>query len=126
MQDKPHDPAASSTQVAYQFARAAGYNVLGTEDAFVLLLDDLGSRKYVALFGNLELAPDVSFEQQAAHEALEMARALNAAFSIVGDAVQCEVSGQKVIGATYIDAAMRAVAQHHLSSARTAKSVATG
>jgi len=122
MHKKSRDPTASATQVAYRFALAAGYSVVGTEDAFAVLLDDFGCRKYVALFGNLQVALDISFEQQAAHEALEMARALDAVFSVVGDAIQCEAKGVKVTGTTYIDAAMRAVVQHRLLHTRTSPS----
>lgn len=112
MHHESHDPTSSATQVAYRFALAAGYSVVGTEDAFAVLLDDLGCRRYVALFGNIQVAQNISFEHQAAHEALEMARALKAVFSVVGDSVQCEVEGVTVTGTTYIDAAMRAVVQH--------------
>lgn len=112
MHDKSWDPTASSTQVAYRFALAAGYSVVGTEDAFAVLLDDLGCRRYVAIFGNIQVAQNISFEQQAAHEALEMARALNAVFRVVDDSVQCEVNGVTVTGATFSDAAMRAVVRH--------------
>lgn len=112
MHDKSRDPPASSTQVAYRFALAAGYSVVGTEDAFAVLLDDLGCSKYVAVFGNIQVAQNISFEQQAAHEALEMARALDAVFRVVGDSVQCEIRGVIVTGANYSDAAMRAVVRH--------------
>lgn len=112
MHNKSCDPTVGSTQVAYRFALAAGYSVVGTEDAFAVLLDDLGCRRYIALFGNIQVVHNISFEQQAAHEALEMARVLKAVFSVVGDSVQCEVKGVTVTGATYIDAAMRAVVQH--------------
>lgn len=112
MHDKSSDLPDSATQVAYRFALAAGYSIVGTEEAFAVLMDDLGCRQYVALFGNLQVALDISFEQQVAHDALEMARALGAVFSVVDDAVQCEVNEIRVTGTTYVDAAMRAVVEH--------------
>lgn len=126
MHDKSCDPPSSSTHVAYRFALAAGYSMVGTEDAFAVLLEDVGCRQYVALFGNLQVALGMSFEQQVAYDALEMARALGAVFCVVGGAVQCDIDEIRVTGSTYIDAAMRAVVQHRLLNTPAGASIDGG
>lgn len=108
----------SASQLAYRFAIAAGYELVGTEDAFALLVNDLADRKYVATYGNVQYAADVCFEEHAAADALEMARELDAVFKIVDGAVQCEVAGVLASDSTYVGAAMKAIVLHRLCADR--------
>lgn len=101
-----------SVRRAHRFAVAAGYMLIGSEDAFAVLLDDLDRRKWIAVFGDLRVAKDVQFEHQAARDALEMAQLLHAVFSVVDGTVQCEIGSLKVIGESYVDAAIKAVVLH--------------
>lgn len=96
-------------QTAYRFSRAAGYALLGTEEGFVLLLEDLADERHVALYGDVRIAQNVSFEVHAAEDALAMAQSLNAEFRVVGDLVQCQVDDAIVVGGSYAEAAMKAV-----------------
>lgn len=104
--------ADESVRLAYRFALAAGYLLVGSEDAFAVLLDGLDSRKWVAVFGDMRVAHDICFEHQAAQDALEMAQALRAVFRVVDGTVRCEVDGLESMGESYVDAAMRAVVLH--------------
>lgn len=102
----------SPARSAYEFAVAAGYAMVGTENAFAVLLDDLDGRKWIAVFGDLRVAHSIKFEEQAAKDALDMAQALNASFIVVDGAVQCEISGRATEGSTYAEAALMAVVKH--------------
>ncbi|RCW71797.1 hypothetical protein [Pseudorhodoferax soli] len=103
---------SSSARSAYEFAVAAGYAMVGTENAFAVLLDDLDGRKWIAVFGDLRVAHSIKFEEQAAKDALDMAQALNASFSVVDGAVHCEISGRATEGSSYAEAALMAVVRH--------------
>ena len=104
IQEQPCD-----AQTAYRFSRAAGYALLGTEEGFVLLLEDLADERHVALYGDVRIAQNVSFEVHAAQDALAMAQDLNAEFRVVGDLVQCHIDDAIVVGTSYAEAAMKAV-----------------
>lgn len=103
-------------RLAHRFAMAAGYALIGSDDAFALLLNDLDDRKYIAVFGDMQIARNVDFEHQAAQDALDMAQALGAVFTVVDGTVKCEVDGALTTGETYVDAAMRAVVLHQSQS----------
>lgn len=103
----PHgkDTMLNQTQIDYQFAKSAGFDVFGWENGpFVMLGDD---EQTIFVFGRAKLVEDASFLVEGAHAALEVAQEHGAAFRVEGGLAVCEIGEIFRTGSSFAEAAIQ-------------------
>lgn len=105
-----HEDALTGVQLEYVFARAAGFDVIGTERGpFALHAEDENS---IVIFGSHTSIRLGSFDRSDAEVPLDMAQALGATLRVCDGRVICEIGPIVASGSSYLEATLRALVAH--------------
>lgn len=100
----------TGVQLEYLFARAAGFEVIGSERGpFALHSED---ENRIVIFGAQLSARLGSFNRSDADVPLDMAQELGATLRISGARAICEIGPTVASGSSYLEAVMRALVAH--------------
>ncbi|MCT9811355.1 hypothetical protein N0K08_11965 [Acidovorax sp. Be4] len=97
-------------RLEYLCARLLDCDMIGTENGpFAIYMND----QSIAVFGDPKRVAYRSFTEEAASDVLEMAKELHASFHATNGVAECQIDDIKTSGASYIEAAMKAIVLHH-------------
>lgn len=106
----PLDEAPTGTRLEYLFAKAVGYELIGSEHGpFAVLSRDCTT---IAVFGNKKSVKHASFKDECADIPLQMAESLGACFSVKDGLAVCEIGDIVTTGADFMEATLRALLTH--------------
>lgn len=104
------EAALTGVQLEYLFARAAGFEVIGTEHGpFALHAEDENS---IVIFGTQSSARLGSFNRIDSEVPLGMAQQLGATLRVSGGRAICEIGSTVASGSSYLEAVLRALIAH--------------
>lgn len=104
------EDALTGVRLEYVFARAAGFEVIGTERGpFALHSEDENS---IVIFGSNPSTRHGSFERTDAEVPFGMAKELGATFRVSKGLVICEIGPIAASGSSYLEATLRALVAH--------------
>jgi hypothetical protein len=110
------DIKLSGGKLEYQFAKMAGFDMIGSEDGpFALFHDD---HKAIFTFGEATSLKNSSFTTDCANVPLELALAFGASFHVEDGNAVCEINGISCAGSNYMEAAMKTLILQYLEEAR--------
>lgn len=108
------DQAPTGTQLEYLFAKAAGYELIGSEKGPFAMLSGDGMK--IVVFGSKKSVRHASFKRDCAEVPLEMAESLGASLRVKDGLAVCEIGRIAMTGEDFMEATLRALLAH-LSSA---------